>query len=185
MKTPDYSDVIRCLYDEPGPVGNIGRGTHYSVFRSIESRIDFLDGVSKPFFHDFAVIWDEDHDTRIIETVEGIYKAGLLGRVIFIGERKGTLTVLLAHNHFLYDRPFTVEEYARDVELVAHSPGEDYWPFTYGFISKDFPPSTDALTSIIQTSESHARFYLKNIYNIWNLGSKTMELVSRIPEEFS
>lgn len=184
MKTPNYSDVIRCLYDEPGPVGDIGRGTHYSIFRSIESSVDYLSGISKPFFHDFAVIWDEDHDTRIIEAVEGIYKAGLLGRVLFIGERKGSLTVLLTRNPFLNGQDLTDDEYARDVDIVTESPDGDTWPFNYGFFSKEKPPHYDALAHIIHTSESYARVYLRNIYNLWRLGSKEMVLVSSIPEEF-
>src|SRR5688572_1906398 len=79
-----YSKLFACLYDEPAPVGNLGRGTHYSVMRSVE----WLDVVRRPLplpeIHDFAVIWDEDHDSRVIEAVERIYMAGLLSPIQFI-----------------------------------------------------------------------------------------------------
>jgi hypothetical protein len=42
------------------------------------------------------VIWDEDHDERVIGVVERMYFAGLLHPVLFVGERKGSLTVVLS-----------------------------------------------------------------------------------------
>jgi predicted nucleic acid-binding protein len=51
-----YSPYFKTLYDQPEPIGRLGRGTHYSVLRCL--------GLSG--FHDFAIIWDEDHDKRVI-----------------------------------------------------------------------------------------------------------------------
>ena len=42
--TPQYSTLFSCLYDEPDPVGQLGRGTHYSVMRSVE----WLDVTRRP-----------------------------------------------------------------------------------------------------------------------------------------
>ncbi len=36
QKTPPYSNLLSCLYDESEPVGRLGSGAHYSVFRSVE-----------------------------------------------------------------------------------------------------------------------------------------------------
>ncbi len=36
MMTPfAYSQFLACLYDQAEPVGDLGRGAHYSVFRSV------------------------------------------------------------------------------------------------------------------------------------------------------
>ena len=67
---PSYSKLFSTLHDEAEPVGNLGRGTHYSVFRAAE----WFDVERRPLvqaqIHDFAIVWDEDHDTRVISTVE-------------------------------------------------------------------------------------------------------------------
>ena len=39
-----YSKLFSCLYDEAEPVGSLGRGTHYSIFRSVE----WLDVTRRP-----------------------------------------------------------------------------------------------------------------------------------------
>ena len=92
--TPVYSTLIQCLYDEPSSV--VRSYPHYSVFRAIDSRDVTQNGVDLPRVHDFAVIWDEDHDSRIIPVIEEMLMAGLLPGVHFVGEQKGTLTIILA-----------------------------------------------------------------------------------------
>ncbi|WP_253073410.1 hypothetical protein [Sodalis ligni] len=91
-----YSTLLSCLYDEQQPIGNLGRGTHYSIFRTVEWLDVNRTPVNLPQLHDFSVIWDEDHDERVINVIENIYMAGLLSPIQFIGERKGTLTVIVA-----------------------------------------------------------------------------------------
>ena len=103
-QTPVYSHLLSCIYDEPEPIGHIGRGAHYSVFRCAESRDVSWSPVSPAQVHDFAVIWDEDHDTRVIAVAEALYAEGVLAPVQFIGERKGNLTVILAAK-FFYGSP--------------------------------------------------------------------------------
>ncbi|WP_257792875.1 hypothetical protein [Azospirillum argentinense] len=34
MTTAFYSHIFSCLYDEPAPIGRLGRSAHHSVFRS-------------------------------------------------------------------------------------------------------------------------------------------------------
>src|SRR4051812_20247485 len=71
-----YSEFFQTLHDEQAPVGYLGRGTHYSILRAVV----FSDSLAKPLFDarflDFAVIWDEDHDARIIEPIQKLYFAG-------------------------------------------------------------------------------------------------------------
>src|SRR5260370_21913517 len=90
-----YSAFFQTLHDEAKPVGKIGRGTHYSILRAQVWQDERLKPLKKGMLADFAVIWDEDHDERVIEVIEWLYFEGLLSPIRFIGERKGSLTVLL------------------------------------------------------------------------------------------
>ena len=91
-----YSDFFKTLHDETHPTGYLGRGTHYSVLRAIV----FHDPMGRPLpqgqFADFAVIWDEDHDVRVMEPVEEIYRRGMLSSFVMFGERKGFFTAVLS-----------------------------------------------------------------------------------------
>jgi hypothetical protein len=89
-----YSDFFKTLHDETNPTGYLGRGTHYSVLRAVV----FHDPIGTPLpegdFTDFAVVWDEDHDLRVIEPIEEIYRRGLLSSFLIFGERKGSFTAI-------------------------------------------------------------------------------------------
>ena len=91
-----YSPFFQTLHDEIAPTGYLGRGTHYSVLRAVI----FHDPLGKPLssgqFADFAVIWDEDHDVRVIEPIQEIYRRGLLSSFLMFGERKGTFSAVLS-----------------------------------------------------------------------------------------
>jgi hypothetical protein len=87
---------FKTLHNETKPVGDFGRGTHYSVMRVPIWRDTLLRPMHQGAMLDFAIIWDEDHDERVLKVIERIYFAGLLAPVRFIGERKGTLSVLIA-----------------------------------------------------------------------------------------
>src|ERR1700692_4902503 len=90
-----YSPFFKTLHDETQPVGHFGRGTHYSVLQVPIWQDQWLNPLPLGSLLDFAVIWDEDHDERVIEVIENIYFSGLLAPVRFIGERKGSLSVLI------------------------------------------------------------------------------------------
>ena len=47
-------------------------------------------------FQDFAVIWDEDHDERVFQPIERLYRLGDLPSFIIFGERKGMFVRLVA-----------------------------------------------------------------------------------------
>ena len=61
--------------------------TLYSVLRVN------VGGKRKSRWHDFAVLWDEDHDERVLEVVEALTRAKLIDRVLFIGESVGGVTI--------------------------------------------------------------------------------------------
>lgn len=146
-----YSDLLSTVYDEVGPVGYLGRGTHYSVLRAVVWS-------PAPQFHDFAVVWDEDHDTRIIWVAEQLYVKRLLNPVVAVGERKGGITVLTRTQQ----RP----DFATEVEAIAQGVPSDCF-------TSEVEPFAQA-TMIINDDEERVRAYLAGIDALWQLGTKPL-----------
>lgn len=92
-----YSAFFKTLHDETSPTGHLGRGTHYSILRAIVFHDPMGRALSRGKFADFAVIWDEDHDVRVVEAIEQIYRQGLLSSFVMFGERKGSFTAIVAN----------------------------------------------------------------------------------------
>lgn len=175
MLTPTYSTLFSCLYDEPAPIGHLGRGTHYSIFRSVE----WLDVIRAPLLtpqvHDFAVIWDEDHDTRIINVIEAIYMAGLLSPIQFIGERKGMLTVIVAAKFYFAHSKSNLDTYIRQLNEISENPRHgDSWPTEVGMFDRS-PGSLHQteLHGLIAAEEHRVITYLRNIDSLWGLGTRS------------
>ena len=93
-----YSHFFQTLHDERSPTGRLGNGTHATILRAIVFRDQALIPLKTGASADLAVIWDEDHDTRVIKAVEAIYRAGFLGSILMIGERKGTLNAIVSES---------------------------------------------------------------------------------------
>ncbi len=147
-----YSPYFQTLYDQQEPVGTFGRGTHYSILRAV---------VFKPLakHHDFAIIWDEDHDDRIIEVIESLYFTGDLANFTVFGERKGVLTAVARHaskNFHLWK----IEEACRDLE-------GDCWGSSVSNYS--------SACSLIAEEEKKIQLFLENIDMLWNLGTKVIK----------
>lgn len=173
---PRYSTLFSCLYDEPAPVGQLGRGTHYSIFRSVE----WLDVTRRPLtlpqVHDFAVIWDEDHDERVIEAVERLYMAGLLSPVQFIGERKGMLTIIVAAKFYYNGTEADTQAYIRAVDAIGQSL-DDAWPVDVGMFDRaPGNPHQNDPRAIISDQGRRVQTYLENIDGLWRLGTKDFSL---------
>jgi len=148
-----YSSFFHTLHDEAAPVGDIGRGTHYSVLRAVLSH-------GEPKFHDFAVIWDEDHDTRVIWVAEQLFVKGMLNAVLAIGERKGGITVLTSA------APSAAYEAA--VLAISESVPSD----SFNGSAELFPGDGSA---IIQDEVERSASYLLGIRALWKLGTKPCE----------
>ncbi len=174
MPIPAYSSLISCLYNEPERVGNLGRGSHYSVFRSVEWLDVIRAPLSLPQVHDFAVIWDEDHDTRVIEVVEAIYMAGLLSPVQFIGERKGILTVIVAAKFYFAYSEEVLDVYVQKLKEIAGKPAHgDWWSAEIGMFDRSpGSPHQTEVKGLIMANEHRVITYLRNIDSLWSLGTK-------------
>ncbi len=170
--SPVYSQLFACLYDQAEPVGDLGRGTHYSVFRSVQWRDldgDFRDSGR---FHDFAVVWDEDHDTRVIGFIEQLHMHGLLWPIVFVGERKGMLTMLLWHG--VDPVPERSDWYDLVKELGENAVEYDTWTADFGVFHRD-PANRQGLTNaagLINDKDELVGTYLQTIDVLWQLGEK-------------
>lgn len=175
-----YSTLVTCLYDEQEPVGYTN--THYSIFRSVE----WLDVVRNPLdraqIHDFAVIWDRDHDERVIAVIEDLYLNGLLSPIQFIGEYKGTLTIILAAKFYFHDTEDNLKQYVAQVkDTVEKCEIGDFWQVEVGLFDKDpdgSPQNYDVKEIVGGRGEKH---YLCNIDHLWNLGTKDFKVKNPNP----
>ncbi|RFF49769.1 hypothetical protein D0A35_12280 [Xanthomonas campestris] len=153
----------------------------YSVFRAIDSRDVEQRLTPLPRVHDFSVIWDEDHDTRIIAVIEEMLMAGLLPGVQFIGERKGSLNVVLAAKAFW---SIDTNAYAQRVEALTDAAG-DCWSVNVGMYDNgkgnlrighqcDFK-------HLVPRSEEVTHAFLLTIDSQWQLGTKEWTSID-VPE---
>lgn len=174
MASSASSHFFSYLHHEAAPVGNIGRGSHHSVCRTVTWLDETLVHQFHALVHDFAIIWDEDHDERIISVVEGLLMDGLLAPVLFIGERKGTLNVVVDAALFATTSNVNREEYVDRVEAVCqkHS-GDDYWPTEVVALKRAADMLEGRLDGgIIQDEDARSLAYLNAINVLWNLGVK-------------
>lgn len=174
-----YSPYFSTLHDEISPVGSIGRGTHYSVLSCAEWFDDSRQRVSNAKIHDFAVIWDEDHDIRIMHVIEQLYFEGLLSPVQFIGERKAILTVIVSAKFYYSETQATINQYIQRVSDIANGLVFDCWGSEVGSFDRSIgsPQQYDS-KGIISDDSQRVETYLRNIDLLWNLGTKEYYPVS-------
>ena len=162
-----YSSLFSIVYDEKEPIGHLGRGTHYSIFRAAQ----FLNNLYQPQtplkIQDFCVVWDEDHDTRIIEVIERLYIKNLLSPVLYIGERKGGVTVILDGE--FYRNQKLLRTFYQQLDSIDQSL-DDPWCSEVGYI--DLKSTEANPETLINDSNDKVSVYLNNINNLWQLGHK-------------
>jgi hypothetical protein len=158
-----YSEFFKTLHDETVPTGYLGRGTHYSVFRAITFHNPVGDVLPEGKFWDFAVIWDEDHDERVIEPIESVYRHGFLASFLIFGERRGEFTAILADEVRERERHRFLA--ARLASITENVDG-DVWSACVTTLGS-------ADNSIISDASDKVDLYLTNLKMLWNLGLKS------------
>ncbi|WP_112479960.1 hypothetical protein [Vibrio variabilis] len=101
--------------------------------------------------------------------VEKLCMANLLFPVMFIGERKGCLTVLVDRDYF--DFSGQMQQFRATVSDMAQSLS-DPWYAEVGYFDTNGNDVTNESSMIIQDVEPKAKTYLLNIHNLWSLGIK-------------
>lgn len=162
-----YSPLFTTLYDETQPVGEIGRGTHYSILRAAQSLDLKLEPEIQITAQDFCVIWDEDHDDRIMDVIEELYIQNLLAPILFIGERKGDVTVILDKE--FYDDE-TLHSYFKSQLMMIVQSQNDPWTCNIDYFDMD--TGEIKADSLIHDSTPRVTIYLRHIVGLWALGLK-------------
>ncbi len=163
----NYSPFLQTLYDQAAPVGNLGRGTHYSVLRALCWHDHALRPSPTCLAHDVAVIWDEDHDTRVIRVIERSYIAGVLPSILFIGERKGSLSLLVSAESGAQLGATGLSRLARQFEAFVDP--TDPWTAEATVFGR-------GSTGIISADSADTDLFLRSIHMLWRLGSKQVPL---------
>lgn len=169
-----YSPFFQVLHDERSPVGDLGRGTHYSVVRTLLPVTEEADpeSIEEQIFGDarrrrlqmfnLAIIWDEDHDERVWSVIERLHTAGLIAPVRLIGERKGSITVICDPKMDYGSGRF--ERYRNLLEEVAWTVDGDEWSVEV------IQGIGDGSGQIINAPKERVDAYLRGIEAAWTLG---------------
>lgn len=174
---PKYSPFLHCIYDEPDPTGHIGRGTHYSVVQALSWRSEKGELRQQASVQNVAIIWDEDHDERIIPCVEALLMAGLLHSISMIGERKGGVTIVfnsMSAARLSDDQKRAYrEEVNQVINDVVAAKHEDSWSITFGEMTE--VPSMETSGQeifhryLIQDDVHKVDTYIRNINYLWDI----------------
>ena len=157
----NYSPLFHTLYDEQDPVGTLGRGTHYSIRGAVQWVDKRKKLLSLPGIQRFAVIWDEDHDERVIDVAERAYMRGIFAPILYISERKAFLTIVVDNEFYEIIQDDWVS-YSMAWEEICTNVRGDRFNFELHVVESD--------VGIINDNDEKVSIYLKNIDNLWNLG---------------
>lgn len=109
------------------------------------------------------MIWDQDHDPRVIEAIEKIYLAGLLPRFVIFGERKGVFTAIITGKFMDESQQSWLSE---KVHAVTCNLDNDSWPGLAVELE-------NADNKIISDKPHKVLLYLENLIMLWELGLKS------------
>lgn len=169
-----YGPFFEILHDELEPTGYLGRGTHYSVFRAVVFHDATGKVLNEAHYHDFAVIWDEDHDERVFAAIQKVYQKGLLSRFVMFGERKGAFSAIPTPGAATSSFSLLEDQLYK---LTSDLDG-DSWPAHVAAIG------TENCT-IINDDDDKAALYLNNLVMLWQLGVKTPQKAKALRSKYA
>jgi hypothetical protein len=159
-----YSPFFQTLYDQTAPVGSLGRGTHYSVLRATVFHDRHGRRSLGANFLDFAVIWDEDHDERVMLPIERLYRSGNLASFIMFGERKGGFSGVISPKLQPPQYATSLVSAQETLQKSSETVDNDYWTAEVVYMN--------APGGLISAAESDVMLYLSTINMLWALGPK-------------
>ena len=166
-----YSTIFTTIYDQPESISDFSNGVHYSIMRAVEWLDVERNSLSAPEIHDFAILWDRDHDVRIINVIEKLYLTGLLSPIQFIGEHKGVLTIILA-SKYEYNAD-DVGNYKKQVSEIVSSLDFDSWICSFGTFDRSGADHQCLFNELLSVSHKNTFYFLKSIDLQWKLGTYT------------
>ncbi len=131
------------------------------------------------------MIWDEDHDLRIITAIERLHSQSLLTHALFIGERKGTFTLLVDGSYYGRITDYRKDLLRRQVARQVASIGGDHWQVAIGSFSPVGINDETIMESIIDADDSKIEAYLRRIGVKWCLGTKLAHDLAYMDEAWS
>ena len=137
-------------------------GARSSILRATVFHDEMGAPLSEAMFADFGVIWDEDHDERMIEPIEAIYWAADLASFLFFGERKGSFCAVLSDDVRTQERGALLDE---RVSAVTRALPDDPWPACV------IREGTEGSSNM--SDDSDKVVYLANLRMLWRLGTKS------------
>jgi len=142
------------LYDET-PTHHVYEDGHYSVYRAVIY-------VGRSYcHHTFAVLWDADHDERILELIAEVMRRGFLHNYVLFGEHKGHVTAFMKPETVDWpDPPNTL------LESIAQDMPDDAWSATEYCLSQSL--------GLTWARDRGIDAYLRNIEERWPLGFKVI-----------
>ncbi len=152
---PVYSHFFRTEYDEQRDIGVLE--AHHSVLSvpSLNKEYSALD------IQRIAVIWDDDHDERVIPILEAACFKGLLRNVLFIAEHKGAVSIIMHGNakSFLWK---TRQKKWQDIcdEVIEND------EFKIDIMSKE-----EYVQTLADSLQPMYENYLNHICDVWSLGA--------------
>ena len=145
-----YSPYFKTILDTKAPTV-YGRGMHLSVLSYSQPSKYGMHGAN------VCVIWDEDHDNRVIKILDYLYKKDLLEGVCFISEKKGNLLILTSE--------------VCNIEINTSKIIGDYWPVSINNIWSNNSCSDIDYTSFGLDYSDDAINYIYNTglaYDVFN-----------------
>ena len=103
---------FKSLHYKISPAGKSKQNKHFSVLRAGPS------SNMPPNFEDistyqaFVIIWEKEHNIKVIKIVEKLYSERLLSPILFIEERKGFLTIIIDKKIFDYNKVAWMDYYS-------------------------------------------------------------------------
>lgn len=162
--------LFQTLYHEASPSGSLGKGTHYSVLRALVWHNPLGTPLKKAKYHDFVVIWDEDHDERIVKVIEKIYLKGILPNFLIFGERKGIFSAVVNNISIVITDATHQDTLEKKLLPITNDVGGDVWNLEIINNTK-----SHNITSLISDDVHRVSAYLDNIDILWGLGLKDTE----------
>lgn len=168
----DYSELFSCLFDQKSS-GIEGKSAHHSVFQAVTWQDKMMRPLKTAKMQSFAVVWDEDHDARVLDVAEELYVKGLFSPILFIGERRGNLVVILDDEFIKKSTKAELETYKSAVFQIGQHPyHKDAWHVDFGFFERISVDGARYINSAGITYAGNGDDFINEIYQEWGLGIK-------------